>query len=468
MIVLAFFLSFICFSSQLNIKSDEESSNILLSVHSDVNIFKSYRYLVYDFSLKAMNNTINWYPEVMKKCKSQNITVLRALSQEVEHNVLWDSYSPMILKRHEYSNIQQSLNSVQLLQRNLYELSKRSGDSRICYELPRIERDFIDLNRIFNSLYFHNRSAIFDIIDEKLIKFDLQSNLSNLVEGLSVPFDFSHNFGKTFLEHARVEWYHDNFSVSLLLEIPIYEKVKLFNYHPKPIVRNDTLYVLNTNESFLVERHGESIFYNNITFNSFCFTTKNEKFCTRPFGTWTCETDHLYGRDDRTYCWKRLKNHNSITQFGTDTYLMLTSPIILYVNCDKFEFILQLFNSTKFANNKRCFVNTTFFTYSPINPQYGTFFSNLTDGKYDSTKYTNLELEYTILQTLISGILYALSICPLIYFYKRKIRLIKERGEVSIVLPSEFEPYLRGTNEQLKFESVDCSELWYSVPTTDL
>lgn len=76
----------------------------------------------------------------------------------------------MISKRHEYSNIQQSLNSAQLLQRNLNELRRLSEDSEICFELPRIERDFIDFNRIFKSLYFHNRSAIFDIIDEKLIK----------------------------------------------------------------------------------------------------------------------------------------------------------------------------------------------------------------------------------------------------------------------------------------------------------
>lgn len=208
---------------------------------------------------------------------------------------------------------------MQLLQKNLDELNRRYGDSKICFELPRIERDFIDLNRIFNNLYFRNRSAIFDILDEKLIKFDLQSNLSNLSKELSVPLDFSSNFTKTFLEHIRIEWYHDNFTVSLLLEIPVFERVKLFNYQPKPIVKNDTLFVLNTHESFLLDRHSDFIFYNNITINSFCFSAKNERFCTKPFGKWICESDHLNNRDDRPYCWKRIKNQNSITQFGTDT-----------------------------------------------------------------------------------------------------------------------------------------------------
>lgn len=270
---MAVFLSFICLSSQLNIRNDVESSNILLSTHSTVNIFRSYRYLAYGFSLQTMNNTINWYPEIMKKCGNRNITVLRALSQEIHHNLLWDSYSPMILEKHEYSNIQQSLNGVQLLQRSLNEINGRSEDSKICFELPRIERDFIDLNRIFKSLYFRNRSAIFDILDKKLVKFDLYSNLSNLAEGLSVPVDFSHNFTETFLEHARIEWYHDNFSASLVIEIPVFEKARLLNYQPKPIVKNDTLFFLDTHEKFLLDHHGESIFYNNITINSFCFTS---------------------------------------------------------------------------------------------------------------------------------------------------------------------------------------------------
>lgn len=175
----------------------------------------------------------------------------------------------------------------------------------------------------------------------------------------------------------------------------------------------------------------------------------------------------MHGWDNRPYCWKRLKNHNSITQFGTDTFLMLTSPLIIYVNCDRFEFTLQLFNSTKIINNRKCYINTTFFAYSPLNPHYGTFFSNSNHENYIFKNYEDLELKYSILHTVISGFLYALSICFLIYYHKRKINLIKKRSDVSIVLPSEFEPYLRGRNEQLKFESGDCSGLWYSVPTTE-
>lgn len=61
--------------------------------------------MTYDFSLQTMNDTINWYPEAMKECRDRNMTVLRSLSQEVRHNLLWDSYSPMILKEHQYSTI---------------------------------------------------------------------------------------------------------------------------------------------------------------------------------------------------------------------------------------------------------------------------------------------------------------------------------------------------------------------------
>lgn len=446
-------ISLICFSDQMSIQNDDDKNSVLLSLHSKVQFFNSHKYLAYTFSLEAMNNTMNWFPNMMNKCQNKNITIFKSLSNEIDNNVLWKAYSPIILKPNEYIDIKESLIGMQLLQRNMNDIEKRGNSPEICYELPHFERDFIDVNRIFNSLYLHNKTALLDIFDEKLLRFDLQLHFSNL----STPLDYSENFTESFLRHTRFEWYQDNFTATVLLEIPVFSEATLYHFQPKPIIGENALFILNTHENYLLNWNQKQVFYNNITIVSFCFMSRNIRFCHKPYGSWTCEIDYLREINNRSYCLKRIPSNEVITQFGDDTYITLSSPINMKVDCKGFEFDLLLQNSTKIINNKGCKLITSFFSYSPLQPRFGIFYPNSSNISLSTKKNfitdTN-DFKYTVLQTFISGLLYALSICPIIYLHRRKIEAIRRENEVSIVLPSEFGPYLKIHTEHTYSEPV--------------
>lgn len=439
------FFIFFTHTHQLEISRDESNRTYVLTPYSTANLYKTANYLLYTFDVFSLQYIVQWCENLTRICQNQSI-ITKALINEIETNMEWIEYRPFFLGKAHLNQINFTQFDNKLLEYNINSFNSEINDENACFNLVKLSHNFIRLNRNLNELFKLNASAVLQIVSTQHFSFDVEQTLKNSSSmGLTVPFDFLENFYENFFQFSRFSFYQDNFTISLLFEIPVYEPVFVNRFHVTPVVIDSTPYILNSDIKFVIANNGVHYFFTNETIDSHCFWSGKRRFCFKSVGNYDCERDLISDIFSKESCFRKLPRENMITQIMDETFFTIFTPLTLQLRCLNSEILMQIRSTTKFTHNVACSMNTSFFEYSPKNPSQGLFIQKTDNPNswFILTKIESLEPYLSYAFVIIYIIIYIVSLIIVIYYSRKRIIRARQEERISVRLSDIFLPYMR-------------------------
>lgn len=434
---------------QLEIRGIDSKQKLITSPFATANLYKSAHYLLYNFDVQSIHYIVSWYKNLNKVCQNQT-EILSPLTNEIEANMKWAIYKPFNLKGENLKRIHFHLLSNEVLEQNINWFNSDVGEYA-CIALRKLALNFVKLSQHLNELFNGNAKALMELMSLEHLSIDVQDivndskrNNNDSSSSFTYPFDFSNNFPEKFFQFTRFSYYQDNYTISLLFEIPFYETVFLNRIHTIPIVINLDPYILKSFQKYVIEKNGIQIFYDDQTLDSHCFWSDKRRFCYMPIGNRDCERDYMNQVYSKSECLEKLPRKNMITQIVDKTYFTIFEPLVVQIHCLESDFLLKILSDLKFDNNLLCSINTTFFEYGPQKLSQGLFISQNENEIIDFSdgKYVKLESYLNFVSLVAMALFNVLTLIAAFFYCKRRVEEAKLRERVTIRLNGMFAPYV--------------------------
>lgn len=204
------------------------------------------------------------------------------------------------------------------------------------------------------------------------MKIDIKETISQeILNKSTLQFDFNENFNQ-FFEFTSFKFGTYNNSVKISFEIAIFTKNKhdVYQIFSKPVMFQNSPYILRSNFSFLINGTRKMILFNNETFNEFCPWISESRFCQISKNSGgrgqPLVVSHFFPRGVRGKFFVRLPRQNIVTKIGDNFYFTVFSPFELHVICGNTNYSVRVTKSSKIENNTECALKTSFFEHQPI------------------------------------------------------------------------------------------------------
>lgn len=238
------------YTNQLEMGINDSKLTHILTPHASVNLYKSAYYLVYEFNVHSIQYILGWYADLDNVCQEQG-DILKPLREEIRTNMFWNFYKPFSFKFNNIHRVEFNLEADILLERDLEWFTTGTG-VYACTALKKLSETFVSLNKNLNKLYRLNATTILELMSLDSLAIDVITLLKKSEKENDTkvyPFDFFRGFKNKFFEHTRLSFFQDNYTISLLFEIPdmnqlIYIRMTFCQWS---LTRDHTFWILNKN-----------------------------------------------------------------------------------------------------------------------------------------------------------------------------------------------------------------------------
>lgn len=356
--------SFITFSSPFELTDDNVNSAIILHQNGELSLFKNEQIINYASDISILSKMGEVRTHVKEYCLSEKrslktfntqLNTIQTMKNLNKKEV--DEFDNLMTNKYIHiNNLEENFNKFE-----------RANETDRC----RIFRSMVgDVNRIyteFNNLSRREFTTLGEILSLFNLKRDVMFLARNFNEtNFTFPFDFSEHFLNDFLSSTQFSIKFDESTVFLSFKIPTYQNFELFEVYPKPYTYNYTTYFLKSNIHYAVFNKSESILFNDIMLDKFCFTFKFKKYCTKPSHQNDCDREYINSKavtDVKVQCFKWFPNQNSATQIFSTIYFHILYPISVFIDCGGYINPVCIFKSSK-INLKNCSIKTPFFDFN--------------------------------------------------------------------------------------------------------
>lgn len=446
--ILGILFTFLTISSQVDIRGEDSQSGFRLTQISNINIHTTNQYFAYNFDVHAIQYVLSWYTNLQKICAT-NFFSLAPLINEIESNMHWTNYNPLVkipVNNLLQFNITQFDN--EKLNEEIGSFNNKFDNEYECFTLKKIMSTFIRLNRKLNGLYYHNSTAVVDLmsVDHLIMGIDTAIRFSRSNNSI-FPFDFHENFLPNFFFYSRFSFYQDNYTITLLFDIPSFQSFNFYHFNPKPFIIQSKPFIIKTNETYLASKGNKLIFYNDNSIKSHCSWARGQKFCYEPFGNWNCEKDLMSQIKVSSSCLRAYSRINIMTNIFDNIYFIIFNPLTVKIRCKNTEFFVTLNTHTKILNNEFCSLSSKSFLIDSNSSFYNvlTLENSTVTPLLSQIDFKTIESYINMGFLTITIIVYVVTLGITIYISRRKIRRLRREACVTVRLSDVFESYIRPT-----------------------
>lgn len=235
-----------------------------------------------------------------------------------------------------------------------------------------------------------DHSSIENLIPNNLIKSNIE-NLVNAYKARNIIFPFNHSSSSLpdFYENIRFTLVVKDNKMFITYKIPVFERTTLQIFHPKPILYNATIFLLQTESQFVIFDSEKSIIFNENALDENCFDYNNAKFCYRSNFTNECDSKYVNLNNITEIdpkCFKRLPEENIATQFSKDIFFTIVKPTTIHLTCGNKNTNYLLSSSKVLRSSSDCLLKKSFFDYNqhPTEFYYKIHFSHTDINKIEN------------------------------------------------------------------------------------
>lgn len=369
-VIILFFL--IANSFAYEIRDDKSSIGILFKPYDTINVHLFNKYLTFSIDISLISDLQTDHFNIIKSCRSDKalikiflarISMIKAIEKATEDNTLPND----ILLPTSFSLIDALHENIEISVSNDKNMNKCKHLRKLISQITKIH---FELSKIIHS----DHSSIDSVIPNSLVK----SSVENLLESyhtkdISLPFDLSNALLPDFYDIVRFTLAIKSNKLLIVLEIPVFEKMHLQIFYPKPILIDSIPFLLQTKSQFVIFDSSKPILFSDNFLDDNCFEYNASKFCYKPNSTNECDLKYVNLNNVTEFdpeCFKRLPKENIITQFSKDIYLTIVNPITVFLNCGMKGVQYCLSKSSMLKNLFDCSFQTPFF----VNEQHPTHF----------------------------------------------------------------------------------------------
>lgn len=400
-VYLTFILAILAPTLQFNLTEEDPSNGIIYLPQGKSNIFEKTKSITYAINLSTLNELEGMIKKLEQDCYKE-FTILDIFRRKFFEINNMKTKNNIGNSTHDIL-ITSTIEDIHLLEKDLKSFYKKNG-SGYCLTL---RRKLIHFNNIFTEIDKLTRSD-FTSLEKTISVSKLRGDVINLLanldkESYSFPFDFSNDFLIDFLSNTEFLLRFDKTTMYLTFILPIFKKLNISAIFPKPIIINNTSYILRIDPKFLAQNDSSIILYNESEWYNRCFLFKQQQFCLQPKFEDIC--DEFINKHDNSdvslQCLSNIINENTAIQVNTTIYFSIVHPTSIQLICDNGVFPFNITKSSK-LDIGNCSIKTPFYEYDDY---FGTIpykilkqsYSGL--GNYSAYNYT--KMKSTIIQFII-------------------------------------------------------------------
>lgn len=389
---------FIALAPTLQFKLIEEdpSDGLIFLPQGKINIFEKTKSITYAVNLSVLNELEGMIKKLEHDCYNEIriLEILRKRFSEIKNIKLRNNIGN---STHDIL-ITSSPEDIYSLGKDLQHFYKKTSlgycltfrqkivhFSNIFIEIDKLSRsDFTTLGKTINLLR---------------LKKDVGNLLNNLDKGkYFFPFDFMDNFLHDFLSNTEFLLRFDETTMYLTFILPIFKQFNISAIFPKPIIINNSSYILKIEPKFLAQNGTSLILYNENEWYNRCYLFERQRFCLKPELEDICDEfiNKHNNSDISLQCLNSVFNENTAIQVDTTIYFSIVRPTLIQLICDNGIFPFNITKSSKLEIGN-CSTKTSFFEYDDC---FGTIpFKLLRESNplKNETKYDYIKYKSTIL-----------------------------------------------------------------------
>lgn len=293
-----------------------------------------------------------------------------------------------------------------------------------CTQLQVIADEIRLLNNQLNSLSNLDWDTVQQIIPIDFIKNDIKTQINKHNNSIS-PVITNKGFIANW-QFINMKYHFINESIYFEFSIPLYhsKSMTLFNIHPKPLIRNNEIFLYNTQSKYVILETENKIFFEENAYKNNCIIFTNKYYCTKNTKN-ISQCDNYYinlnTEEFRTECFTQLHSENMITQIGRKLFFTTINKMDILINQYGLEYSITIKEPSKIMDSIDYNLYTNYFNFSQNNGNiYKIFSSNSLDNAIYYKFNINSESNKLIIICTIQLLIIIFTIKGIKYFFTRK------------------------------------------------
>lgn len=346
------------------IKLDDMKRAMIEHEIEHVNVLKIRRSITYGMDLTIWQEVNEHFDYINKTCQADVLTMRLLKKKLSEMKKLENGFRT----GEEVTEIlgYKSFTYVNLIEKELNSFLNKSNINR-CKIAKTMTQLIVTLTADLDRLTRNDYSTLNLMVSLNDIREDAMEILKmDFDPKLKIPFDFTVNFYKDFVENSIIEIDYNKDVIYMTFKIPVYDEFNAFSLYPKPLKINGSWYMLNDTSEYLLRDHNKTIIYTYQDMDELCFEYKREKYCEIPRDHRKCDDEYIKNIDATKIskgCFSSFPELNAAIQVYNDMYFNVLQPLTLDANCGDGNYVTYLNYSAKIENLTNCHLKTYFFEY---------------------------------------------------------------------------------------------------------